>query len=130
MSLGVEAIDADHKALIDLPNRLDYMIRAGDEPDSVEKVLEELRDYGERHFAREKQLIAECGYPNTAEHRDLHRTLTERLQAYRRADHVDPAGFDATALYDFVSDWLLVQVLEEDMKIKPHLPKSVDENRP
>lgn len=124
MSLGIEAIDDDHKSLIELLNRLHYMIRAGDEHAEIERVLDDLRAYCERHFGREEELMERCGYPERDAHQALHRDLEARLETWTRAYQDDPDGFDASAFYDFVSDWLLVHVLEEDMKLKPHITEA------
>lgn len=121
MSLGDADIDADHKRLIDTLNRLHYMHRAGDERTEIAAVLDELADYCERHFEREEALMRRCGFPDLDRHAALHRQLRSALDEFARAYHDDPEGFDAAAFYDFVSDWILVHVLDEDMKLRPHL---------
>lgn len=121
MSLGVEDIDDDHKALIEVLNRLHYQIVAGDEPRQIESVFDELADYCGRHFVREEASMEQGGYPAAAAHAKMHRELAERLQGYRDQYHADAKGFDHHAFYDFVSEWLLVHVLDEDMKLAPYL---------
>lgn len=119
MSLGVDVIDADHKHLIDLLNRLHFMTMAGDEPAAVAAALDELVAYARGHFAREEGLMRRAGYPGLADHREHHRQLAERLQTFRYTFEADPERFDIAAFYDFLADWLVVHVLDEDMKLKP-----------
>lgn len=119
MSLGIEAIDADHRQLIDLLNRLHFMALAGDEPASVGAVLDELVAYARTHFAREEALMQRSGYPHLLDHREQHRQLADRLRTFCAIYEQDPDRFDMTAFYDFVADWLVVHFLEEDMKLKP-----------
>ena len=122
MSLGADDLDADHKFLIDLLNRIHYMFRAGDEHAAIEAALGELTDYTDRHFHREEAWMRSCGYPDVDRHGQLHKDLRKSLQGWTATYEQDPDGFDAAAFYDFVSDWLLVHVLDEDMKLRPYLP--------
>ncbi|MCW5698786.1 MAG: hemerythrin domain-containing protein, partial [Rhodospirillales bacterium] len=65
MSLGNEALDADHKYLISLVNRLHYMMLAGDEVNSVQTVLDDLLHFVHYHFQREELLMRRGEYPHT-----------------------------------------------------------------
>lgn len=124
MSLGVPTIDADHKHLIEILNRLHFLKLAGDDSASLGNVLGELVEYTRNHFAREESLMRRCGFPGFAHHRQQHQAICEALADFHLAFHTDPAGFDMRAFYDFVADWLLVHVMREDMKLRPHLVKA------
>jgi hemerythrin len=121
MSVGVDALDDDHKKLVDLLNRLHYLNLAGADHGSVAEVLEELMHYTEYHFDREEKLMQFSDYPELDEHRDCHRKLTRQLLEYKQTFEDRPDRFDVKEFYDFVSEWLLVHVLEDDMKYKPYL---------
>ena len=121
MALGNAAIDADHKRLIDLFNRLHFMALAGDDDRAVADVLEELLVYARVHFAREEAMMRRCAYPGLADHQRCHREFASRLRGFVADFRADPEAFDMAAFYDFLADWLLVHVLDEDMKLVPHL---------
>jgi len=121
MSVGVEAVDKDHKHLVDLLNRLHFLVLAGADRPSVGDVLEELLRYTEYHFDREETLMRTCNYPGLQEHQTCHQDLAHRLFEYQKSFEDRPESFDAEAFYDFLSDWLVVHVLEEDMKYKPYV---------
>lgn len=121
MSLGIAALDADHRHLIDLLNRLHFMFLAGDENAAVGDVLDELLAYTRRHFAREEAVMRRTGYPGFQRHRQQHRELADRLAVFRARFDAAPDQFDMAAFYDFLSEWLLVHVLDEDMKLKPYV---------
>lgn len=121
MSVGDATLDADHQVLINLLNKLHYRLFAGDEPGEIENVLEDLVEYTRGHFAREESLMRRVGYPKVDRHCAQHRALTDALEGYQRQYHEDGDDFDEAAFYDFVSDWLLIHVLEEDAKLKPYL---------
>ncbi len=127
MSLGVHALDADHKHLIDLLNRLHFMIMAGDERAAIECVLEDLLNYAQYHFEREERLMRQYHYPRYEAHRRLHQELAEHLRQFQNEFRWSPGTFDTSGFYDFVSDWLLVHVLCEDMRLKPFLARHVPE---
>lgn len=121
LSLGVASIDADHKKLIDLLNRLHFMSIAGADTDAIGGVLSELVMYTRTHFRREEALMQAVRYPDFAEHQRLHREMTSELATYEAAYATDPKTFDIDAFYDFIADWLLVHVMTVDMKLQPHL---------
>lgn len=121
LSLGNAAIDGDHKRLIDLFNRLHFMALAGDDNQAVADVLDELLTYARVHFAREEAMMRRCDYPGFADHRRRHREFVSRLRGFVADFHAGPERFDMTAFYDFLADWLLVHVLDEDMKLIPFL---------
>ncbi len=124
MSLGNPAIDGDHKRLIDLFNRLHFMALAGDDDQAVADVLDELLSYVRVHFAREEAMMRRCGYPAFAEHRRRHREFAGRLREFAQAFENQPEAFDMEGFYDFLTDWLLVHVLDEDMKLAPFLAEA------
>jgi hemerythrin-like metal-binding protein len=124
LSLGNVAIDGDHKRLIDLFNRLHFMALAGDDNQAVAEVLDELLTYVRVHFAREEAMMRRCDYPGFAHHRRCHGEFASRLRGFLADFHARPEQFDMTAFYDFLADWLLVHVLDEDMKLVPFLETS------
>jgi hemerythrin-like metal-binding protein len=121
MALGNAAIDSDHKRLIDLFNRLHFMALAGDDNSALADVLEELLVYARVHFAREEAMMRRSAYPGLVDHQRRHHEFASRLRGFIADFHADPEAFDMTAFYDFLADWLLVHVLDEDMKLVPHL---------
>ena len=126
MSVGVEAVDNDHKHLVDLLNKLHFLRLAGADRASVGEVLEELLRYTEYHFEREEKLMESCSYPDLADHRELHQDLARKLWEYTKTFEDRPDSFDIETFYDFLSDWLLVYVLDKDMKYKPYVLGEVD----
>ena len=119
--LGVPFIDADHKVLVGLLNRMHDASRASGDLTDLGGILSALVDYTRYHFAREERAQESSGYPDIDEHREQHARLAieaRRLfEAYRR----DPGGIDIGDLLDFLSDWLMDHILLHDMAIKPYL---------
>lgn len=127
LSIGVPSIDADHKNLIDMLNCLHFMSVAGDDQDTIGRVLAGLVDYARTHFRREEALMQAAHYPEFAAHQRLHHALSAKLREFEAAHATNPDTFDVEEFYDFVADWLLVHVLSVDMKLKPYLSALANE---
>ena len=74
MSVGVEALDEDHKFLIGLLNQVSGAVVSGD-PDFMvtRSVLLSLVDYLDFHFKREENVMEAVGYPDLEAHKDQNR---------------------------------------------------------
>ena len=129
MSVGVELIDSDHKALIDLINRLHDMLTgdagAAGKPGaaggpSPEEVFDTLIAYTEIHFAREEKVMQACGFPATASHQDEHADFTTRVYDIRDKVLAGDASPLTQELLDYLKDWLNAHILIQDMAYKPY----------
>lgn len=115
-SIGVEAIDTDHKNLVSHLDKLtDRMLTQGD----VDEVLTKLLDYSVYHFRREEAVMEACGYPSLEEHRANHRDLAARANdlAHRWRNSRDPQVVHE--LLKFLRTWLVEHIIKEDAKIGP-----------
>lgn len=121
MSVGVETLDADHKKLIDLLNRLHYMALAGADRDSIADLLDELVRQAEYHFRNEEILMRFHKFPECEAHRTLHGEVLRELDEVRDRFVEAPESVRIDDLYDFFADWLLVHMMSEDIKYKPYL---------
>jgi hemerythrin-like metal-binding protein len=62
-SVGVLSIDEQHRAPLDIVNRLHGVMKRGGAADELKGVLEELATYTRYHFSHEEQMMERCGYP-------------------------------------------------------------------
>lgn len=79
MSVAVEDLDNDHRRALTFMDRLRVRIMAQDRTGGARR-LARLMAHNRRHFRREEQMLAECGFPGLAAHRDHHHE-SERLLA-------------------------------------------------
>lgn len=114
LSVGVEAIDSDHKILIELLNKVSDPVLSHTE---VSEVLTELLNYTVGHFKREEAVMAACGYPNLAEHMKIHHLLAAKatLLAEEWSESEKPEVVEQ--LLDFLRAWLVKHIMEEDKAI-------------
>lgn len=126
-SVGHEAIDDDHKALMNSVNTLRAEIMNGAGRAQIASCINHLVQYVDEHFAREEALMARSGYPDLAQHKRLHGHLSNTVHAIRIIFDHDPKLIDPVKLLNFLRDWLIHHILEEDMKFAPYIH---EEGRP
>jgi hemerythrin-like metal-binding protein len=85
MSVGIEALDTDHKMLFGLINQLDTAIAKGESEAIIASVINGLVDYTEYHFGREEAMMAAVDYAGFDAHHTGHRALVEALNHLRAA---------------------------------------------
>jgi hemerythrin-like metal-binding protein len=124
--VGVPFIDADHKVLVDLLNRMHDASRADGDLTDIGGILSALVDYTRYHFAREERAQAAAQYPDIAEHRLQHARLTGEAKRLFADFRADPSSVEVGDIVDFLSDWLMDHILLHDMSIKPYLLANLD----
>lgn len=107
-SVGVALIDADHKHLIEIVNRLHAALAAGDS--GAARLCDELIEHTVVHFAHEEQWFDALAYPRAAQHRRMHEKLKERILAYRDGLERDAALVN----FEQFTDWLTHHIAGED----------------
>lgn len=124
LSVGVEKIDEQHKALFDAVDNLYEACKAGKGRQNLEEMLNFLQNYATTHFRDEEKIQAESVYPDFQRHKELHRQFVEEFLALRKK--VDDEGVTIVAVsnvYSFVSNWLIRHIKLEDHKIGEFINK-------
>jgi len=107
----VEVIDAQHKELFDLINRLySACVGGGAEIDSAfRKAMHSMVEYVKFHFAQEIGLLEKIGYPDLAEHKKQHEELAHIIlgasSSYEKGSTFVPNKFVRT-----LRDWVLSHI--------------------
>lgn len=118
LSVGVDAIDAQHKIWIEHFNGVARAIDQGHGLKQIVQTLGFLVDYTETHFAIEEKYMIESGYPqfeaHKAKHDELRRTLDELVREFEEegATHVLSQAID-----NFLSNWLVKHIQEIDQQM-------------
>jgi pilus assembly protein FimV len=120
LSVGVSAIDEDHKVLVDLINQLHQAVGGVEERPVVGSVINSLVDYTVYHFSREERVQAAAGYPGLPEHHRLHEDLKATALDYQRRYQADPASVDVNELHAFLRRWLVQHIMQEDKAFAPY----------
>jgi len=121
VSIGVKAIDADHKKMVDMINELYDAILAGRGRKKVGSLLDHLVEYTKYHFAREEELLARTGYLDAAEHKRQHDEMAEWMKTAWRRYRSSTATAPSLEVMSYLKDWLFDHVLGSDQKFAPHM---------
>jgi hemerythrin-like metal-binding protein len=121
---GIQAIDADHRKLVDLLNQVQDAVETGGAQATLQKVVRELVDYVTQHFDREEKMLEACNYPKLESHIDLHLDFAGRVRSLLGHDFASADKAEAQELMTFLSGWLIDHILQEDRKYIPWAKKA------
>lgn len=119
-SVGVDALDADHKRLIDLINRLSDPDGSGT---TVPQALSELDNYVRYHFRAEEERLEAVDYPDLTAHKDQHARFEEWLRSVQHSYTMAPEtrAILGERVNNHLRDWLINHILKTDMDYKDWL---------
>jgi hemerythrin len=124
LSIGIEAIDEDHKTFFIMANILLSAIR--DNPPELETITQSaiaiLYEYVTGHFLREERAMERSGYPDHERHRALHDAF--KGQVLKLAEAYENGDKDAAKrLAELVLHWVRAHIADVDKRyagiIKP-----------
>lgn len=117
LSIGHEAIDADHQDIFEIANRLQAEMQ-GEEPEHsiVGEVLIELIEHTGGHFMREETLMEAIRFPKLEQHRLEHKLLMEKVNTLHRR-FMDGRGDVAAEVYEFLLKSMVPHIMHSDMQM-------------
>ena len=118
LSIGVDAIDADHKTLLALLNRCQQAMALKESEQRMHRILDELSDYVRSHFYREEAVMAAVDYPGFASHRQVHQLLLKHVE--KNLDLLKRGELTIGDLVVLLHSWLLDHIHGMDAAIKPY----------
>jgi hemerythrin len=119
-SVGNEQIDAHHKRIIGLANKLYDAVKTGQEAAVVEDILQSLTKYAQTHFATEEQLFLPTDYPDSKMHIALHQEFCAKLlQLNALLQQHDT--FTGLELMELLTSWFVNHILQIDRQYIPYL---------
>jgi hemerythrin len=113
LSVGVEAMDGQHKRLVKAVNDLHEAMAAGHSKEIMGGLLDSLVRYTREHFVSEEALLMRSRYPKLTPHRVLHNDLTKKVEDYVRRFKSGEIAM-SVGLMDFLRDWLTFHIKQED----------------
>jgi len=120
LSVNIPSIDAQHKKLVELVNRLHDATIAHEGDQSKKKILDELIDYTKTHFANEEKLMSTHQYPAFSTHKKEHDRLTRQVMfIYRNFTAGQPVL--TVTFMNFLKDWIADHIKGSDKKYGPYL---------
>jgi hemerythrin-like metal-binding protein len=125
LGVGIAVIDEHHRHLFDLVNDLYEVVIRKQGSRDVARVLKALDLYAQVHFSAEEKMMAHYGFAGLERQKGQHRHFQEKLRSFHAELHVNPL----TAQYDvleYVRQWLVLHILEEDTQLKVLAEKADD----
>lgn len=121
LTVGVAAVDADHRKLFSLVNYLyDSMVVGKDKP-VIDEFIDSLIIYTRQHFEREERLFEETDYPDRADHRKEHDALIAQITEAHARYKSDASAAQLLEMIGFLNRWMIEHIRKSDMKYAPHV---------
>lgn len=118
LSVGIEAVDAEHRLQISLVKALeDALAQPGAD---VGSILQQLLDYSNAHFVAEELIMRLHAYPGYEEHVLAHGRLLEQL-ARVKGHHAEGKHAATRELAAAVRHWLVEHVQTMDRDFAAHV---------
>jgi len=128
LSVGVKAIDDDHKHLISIINKLFIALDNNASTKILETVFNELEKYTVYHFDHEEQLMyAQCSSFEDEAYIDAHvkqhkRFFNDIPQLKKKLLNASSKDL-ALEVVEFLANWLLEHIITEDLSFTEYLMK-------
>ena len=127
LSVGVKALDDDHKKLLTIINQLSFTIdnstKSEENRTEFEAIFSELEKYITQHFTREETFLKKCKYIHLSEHQLEHQNFAHKIPKLKEQFFSTDNYLDAKEISYFLTDWLVNHIINEDMKFIPYLEK-------
>lgn len=115
--VGNSTIDRQHQYLFTLANNLVASQGQAEVTNNAMKLFRYVRE----HFSDEEAVMRKTGYPEYQEHVAMHEALITQLSLVSTDICKDQWSMDE--LNEFMTQWLLVHIVEEDAKIGRYIAK-------
>jgi len=118
-SVGVAELDAQHRKIIELINKLDDSSGQDGDSGSFAFVINEMHSYIINHFGTEERLLKKKKYPGLQEQRASHDAFIKEFSYMCLEAERDRKGA-AKRLREYLNDWWDNHILEDDMQYKSY----------
>lgn len=123
--LGLPAMDADHKKLLDVCNRFLEAVQQQASLSQLEMILADMIRLTSEHFRAEEDMLDRHNYPALAAHRAEHERLLVQAEGLRaRFDDLSQASEMGNLTHEaaeFLQTWLLDHIRTNDRPYCPFL---------
>lgn len=109
-SVGIEAIDNDHRKLLDLINQFQTAVFYRTGKEFERETFDALVDYTRTHFRREEDLMKEYGYPDFEAHQAEHRKMIAQVEACMAQYMTDGHQVTLKRAVVFLRGWLISHI--------------------
>lgn len=137
MSVGIDAIDEDHKQIIAILAKLTSAEHGETSAQTIDAIFTELEHYVILHFTREEALLERACYPELKAHKASHQKFIEKLPKLKQEWLTKDCLACSEKITTFLSKWIVNHILVEDLdyvssvyKFSDSANKAKDKNQP
>lgn len=120
LSVNVAEIDAQHKGLVDMVNKLYDSMRQDHAASVLLDIVDEMGEYTVVHFGTEERHMDEKGYPDSAAHKAEHAAFVEKVTQVTAECRTGTTALSMDIL-NFLSGWLVTHINGDDKKLGAYL---------
>jgi hemerythrin len=113
LEIGVDAMDSEHRALVDAINQLEASLHSGEERSRTIQMVARVARESKAHFASEEAAMANAGFPGAALHALKHQHMAAQILAFLTRYSRDTSALNEHML-KFLSDSLTHHIRNED----------------
>lgn len=121
MAVGVEAIDEEHKKLVEFLNMLHESIEKGSSLEVLTKTINSVMAYTVYHFNHEEALFLATEYPEKAEHIAEHKQISQKLMDIQSKLRLGQTEQLSLELLLILKEWLISHIQQTDMQYVKYL---------
>ena len=118
LETGVDAIDSDHRLIIEFYNRINEYYGSGADPFRLERAISDFKFLFTLHLLKEENFMMEIRYPDFESHAREHQTLVELLDKFVDAKGDRDESCQKVAF--LVLQWLSSHLEGADRRLAAH----------
>jgi len=103
-SIGIAAMDDEHREMMDLINDIYAKLAADPDADQIDECLGDVYNIVSLHFALEEKLMRDNNYSEYQAHKDDHEALLDQIRDLMDDFYEDPKS-GSQKLSEGLSDW-------------------------
>ncbi|HOV98532.1 MAG TPA: bacteriohemerythrin [Bacteroidota bacterium] len=119
LSVGVPSLDAEHKQLLELINKMHEAMQRGEGKTVVANILDQLIRYTQTHFKHEEEIMAKTRYPQAAVHSLHHNQLTKKVLELQK-ELANGSVSVTLEVMNFLKSWLQDHIIKMDKLYTHH----------
>ncbi|MEZ5069632.1 MAG: bacteriohemerythrin [Bacteroidales bacterium] len=123
LSLHIDAIDQQHKKLVDMINEFYDSLSSKKGNDNIGDLLRKMKDYTVVHFNYEESLLRKSNYPDLVNHQATHKSFVDKVNDIEQR-HKAGKLVVSMELTSFLKDWLISHIQGTDRRYASHLKGS------
>lgn len=112
---NVPEMDLEHRQLIDIINRMYTLFQQKSNNSHILSVLDDLLEYGNRHFANEEKFMLSMHLPDYDQHKKVHESLLSQAVQIRNKLLDGELGISMET-FKFLQNWLMGHIVGHDLR--------------